>query len=89
MTVTLTWPAVTGATSYRVYRGQALGGPYVLAGVLPTTTWNDGPGNLATGINYYYVVTALNSDGESLFSNQFTATAPAFATPPVISGSVV
>lgn len=89
MIVTLKWPAVTGATAYNVYRSQTNGGPYVLAGTLPTTSWSDGSGNLPTGVTFFYVVTSLTQDGESLFSNQFTATAPTFPSAPVLSGTVV
>jgi len=76
MTVTLTWPAVTGATSYKVYRGVVSGGPYLACGALPTTSFTDGPGNLPVNVTFFYRITSLNSDGESAFSAEITATAP-------------
>ncbi|MDD2541518.1 MAG: fibronectin type III domain-containing protein [Desulfuromonadaceae bacterium] len=71
--VTLSWPAVSGATSYNIYysttpgvtsaTGTKIAGatsPYVLTGLAASTT-------------YYYVVTAMNSIGESVASAQTTA----------------
>lgn len=76
MKVSLSWPSVTGATAYNVYRGTVSGGPYLLCGNLPTTSFTDGPGNLPTNVTFYYRVTSLNSDGESAFSTEIVATAP-------------
>lgn len=91
MKVTLNWSAVPAATGYKIYRSVTSGSGYKLCGTLPTNTtkWEDGNGNLPTGQTFFYVVTSVNADGESLFSNQFTATAPAFPSPPVISGTAV
>ena len=63
----LTWDAVDGATSYRVYRATSQNGPYRLLGSVTTTTYvNTGAKD---GVTYYYMVTAVNDSGESAFSN--------------------
>ena len=63
----LTWDAVDGATSYRVYRATSQNGTYSLLGSVTTTTYvNTGAKD---GVTYYYKVTAVNDSGESAFSN--------------------
>jgi len=88
MQVNLSWAAVPNALYYNVYRSPFSGGPYDLIaqsnpnpGQNPSssqvqTTYQDGPGNLANGVNYYYVVSAVTVDGESPYSAEFTATYP-------------
>src|SRR5271156_829799 len=78
--VSLTWTASTGATSYHVKRATTSGGPYTQISA-PTTT-NFADTGLANGTIYYYVVSALNSAGESANSSQASATPAAPATPP-------
>jgi fibronectin type 3 domain-containing protein len=70
--VNLTWNASTGATSYHVKRSTTNGSGYAQVGAPTTTSFND-PG-LTNGTTYYYVVTALNTAGESGNSNQASAT---------------
>ena len=63
----LTWDAVDGATSYKVYRATSQNGPCRLLGSVTTTTYvNTGAKD---GVTYYYMVTAVNDSGESAFSN--------------------
>jgi fibronectin type 3 domain-containing protein len=69
--VTLAWTGSTGATSYRVKRGTQSGGPYTLIATVTGTTHVDT--GLTNGVLYSYVVTAANSAGESLNSNQKSA----------------
>jgi cellulose 1,4-beta-cellobiosidase len=86
--VALGWSASSGATSYRVKRGTASGGPYTTI-ASPTATSHTDTG-VTNGITYYYVVTAVNTGGESGNSNQATA-APASSGGPlagVYSGSI-
>jgi fibronectin type 3 domain-containing protein len=72
--VTLSWPAVTGATSYKVQRSTTNGSGYAdFAGntVTALTLTNTG---LTNGTTYYYVVFALNAGGSSAPSAQLAAT---------------
>ena len=77
MQVALTWTASSDATSYHVKRSTTNGGGYAQIGA-PTTT-NFADSGLTNGTTYYYVVTAVNTAGESGNSNQGSAT-PANAT---------
>jgi len=70
--VSLTWNASTGATSYNVKRSTTSGGPYTR--ISSPTTASDTDTGLTNGTPYYYVVTAVNSAGESAASSQATAT---------------
>jgi len=71
--VSLSWSASSGATSYNVKRATVSGGPYTtLASDVTSTSYTDpGPTN---GTTYYYVVSAVNSVGESANSAQVSAT---------------
>jgi cellulose 1,4-beta-cellobiosidase len=66
---TLSWNAVSGATSYRVKRSKSNGGPYtvVASSVTATTFTNTG---LTSRVTYYYVVSAINANGEGANSAQ-------------------
>ena len=70
--VSLTWTASTGATSYHVKRGTTSGGPYSQISAPAATNYTDS--SVTNGTTYYYVVSALNSAGESANSTQATAT---------------
>jgi hypothetical protein len=70
--VILNWNASSGATGYHVKRGTASGGPYTQVAALSGT--NDTDSGLSDGTTYYYVVTAVNSAGESANSSQVSAT---------------
>jgi hypothetical protein len=77
--VTLNWKASpsSGVAGYRVYRGSTTGGPYsrVTASTLPALTYEDT--NVVSGGNYYYVVTAVTTNGmESNFSSEAKAIVP-------------
>ncbi|MBN2704695.1 MAG: carbohydrate-binding protein [Pontiellaceae bacterium] len=65
----LNWNAVSGATSYKVKRSVALGGPYttIASGVTDTTYTDSG---LISGMQYYYVVSAVSSGTEGLNSEE-------------------
>lgn len=70
--VALSWNSSTGATSYNVKRATVSGGPYTSAGMSTTTSLVDA--SVVNGTTYFYVVSALNSVGESGNSNQVSAT---------------
>ncbi len=72
--VSLSWTASSEATSYNVKRSTTSGGPYTtVATGVTTTSYTDM--FLTSGTTYYYVVSALNSAGESPNSNEASATA--------------
>jgi len=77
--VALSWTASTspGVIGYNAYRSTTSGGPYTKlnSSLISTTSYVD----LAVqdGYTYYYVTTAVNSQGqESVYSNQAVATVP-------------
>ena len=70
--VSLTWNASTGAANYHVKRSTTNGSGYAQVGTPATTSFNDS--GLTNSTTYYYVVTALNSAGESGNSNQASGT---------------
>jgi sugar lactone lactonase YvrE len=87
--VSLSWSPVTGATSYNLYwstSGNAGTGGTKVAGVSSSYRHS----GLTNGTTYYYVLTAVNSAGESAPSTQVSAT-PAATTSPgyTISGHIV
>ncbi|MFM2198670.1 MAG: hypothetical protein RLZZ505_2102 [Verrucomicrobiota bacterium] len=81
--VSLTWSAVSGATSYSVKQSITSGGPYTTIAT-PTGTSQLVTG-LTNGTTYYFVVTASNAAGESANSAQVSGT-PQPALPGVPSG---
>jgi hypothetical protein len=70
--VGLSWSASSGATSYNVKRSTTNGGPYTTI-ASPTTTGYTDTG-LTNGTTYYYVVSAVNTAGQSANSSQVSAT---------------
>ena len=72
--VSLSWSAVTGATSYNVYDSTSSSGSYTK--VASSTNTNSTVTGLTNGTAYYFVVTAVNNSGESGYSNQASATPP-------------
>jgi len=70
--VTLNWNAVAAATSYNVYRSLISGGSYAVVTNQAGTTFADA--GVVNGQTYFYVVTALNANGESTYSAEVSAT---------------
>lgn len=77
----LSWGASSGATAYHVKRGTSGSGPFTQVSAPTSTSYTDT--GLANGTAYYYVVTALNSAGESGNSSVVGVTPAAAANPDV------
>jgi len=67
--VDLSWTAGSGAASYNVKRSTVNGGPYTSIATGITTANYSNPG-LVNGTTYYYVISAVNTNGESANSAQ-------------------
>jgi len=75
---TISWPAVAGAASYNVYWSTASGVTKASGTKIAGATSPYVQTGLSAGTSYYYIVTALNSVGESAGSNVASAsTSPA------------
>jgi P pilus assembly chaperone PapD len=77
--VNLQWlpSSSAGVLGYYAYRSTITGGPYskLVGSPIPGTTYSDS--NVISGTTYYYVVTAVSSDGnESSFSTQVEVSVP-------------
>ena len=70
--VTLTWPAVSGVTSYAVERSTVSGTSYALIGASGGPSYTDS--NLINGDTYYYVVESTNANGTGGPSPQVSGT---------------
>jgi len=80
--ISISWTASANATSYNVKRSASGSGPYIIVANTFGTNINDvvPPG----GPNYFYLVTALNSAGESAGSS-----AVVIAMPQKLAGTVI
>jgi choice-of-anchor B domain-containing protein len=80
----LTWTAASGATGYGVHRATTSGGPYttIKTNIVGTSFTDTG---LTNGTTYFYVVTAINAEGEGVSSNQASATPAASASPVTVT----
>lgn len=70
--VVLVWSAVSGATSYNVYRSTVSGGPYSLLASSNGLTATDA--TVQSGVTYYYVVKSFSGGVESMASPQIAVT---------------
>jgi len=83
--ITLSWAASAGATSYNIYRATSTGALNpTLVGSTSGTTFNDM--TVVNGVNYFYVVTAVNGGGVSGKSAEAEGTAPVPPPPPARIG---
>jgi Fibronectin type III domain len=71
--ITISWTAVTGATSYNIYWSMTTSIPETNGNVIQNQT-SPAVLNASNGTTYYFIVTALNVNGESAASAQVTAT---------------
>ena len=72
--INLSWTAsVTPGVTYNVYRSGGSGGPYtqIASGLAVLSFTNSG---LPSSTTFYYVVTSVDVNGESSYSNQASAT---------------
>ncbi|HEY3606668.1 MAG TPA: discoidin domain-containing protein [Pseudonocardiaceae bacterium] len=82
--ITISWPASAGATSYHLYRGTSSGGEGNTPIASTTgTTYTDS--NLSTTPVYFYQITAVNSAGESARTPEDASKTP----PPIGTGGNV
>ncbi len=74
--VSLSWTASSGfsVTGYNVYRSTTSGSGYVQVNPSSVTGTTYTDPSLTDGTTYYYVVTAISSQGESSYSNEASAT---------------
>ena len=70
--VGLAWNAAAYASSYNIKRGTTPAGPYSTIASPATVTFSDS--TAANGVTYYYVITAVNSAGESAQSPEVSST---------------
>lgn len=80
--VTVSWPAVIGATSYNIYWSSTSGvtttnGTKISGATSPAVVTG-----LADNTPYFFIVTAVNGAGESAASAQVAATTLGVVTPP-------
>ena len=70
--VNLSWPAVDGATSYRIKRATSADGPYTTIASVSMLSYIDT--SVSVGVKYFYVISAVNADGESVNSDEVSVT---------------
>lgn len=75
--INLAWIGGQDATGYNVKRATAPGGPFATIASPSDTRYTDA--GLSNGVTYYYVVSAVNSNGESANSSVTSAKAQAVA----------
>ena len=81
---TVSWASASGATSYNIYWSTTSGVTKTNGTKIPAATSPYVQMGLSAGTSYYYIITAVNSVGESAASTQATATTnPAPPTVPV------
>ncbi len=79
--IVLSWSAVSGATSYSIYRSTSSSGTYSLLTTVTSTAYTNS--GLAANTAYYYKIRAVNSAGSSAYSATASATTNAGSKPPV------
>ena len=84
---TISWPAVSGATSYNIYYATTTGVTTTSGAKITNAASPYVQTGLAAGTTYYYTLTAVNTAGESVASAQATATTTPSA--PVLDGAAL
>ena len=85
--VTLSWSAVSAASSYNLYYSTTPGVTTASGTKISNVSTPYLQTGVAAGTSYYYIVTALNSSGESSASAQVSASVAAAPAAPVVPGS--
>jgi hypothetical protein len=87
--INLSWTATPGAMSYNLKRAPTSIGPYTVIAANVTAATNYLDVSVSAGTNYYYVVSAVNSGGESSNSAPAVAIIPLLLSPgaPVMASS--
>jgi hypothetical protein len=83
--VTISWNSVSGASSYNLYYSTSPGVSKLNGTKITGVTSPYSKTSLINGTPYYFVVTALNGDNESVESAQVSAT-PSLPVPPPPDG---
>jgi hypothetical protein len=88
--INLNWMGAQDAISYNVKRSTLHNGPYTVIASPTDTSYSDL--GLTDGVRYYYVVSAVNTNGESADSSEANALAQSvagygFETPSIGSGN--
>src|SRR5450432_3106658 len=85
--ISLSWTSSAGAVSYHLKRATVSGGPYTLGASPNGTSVSDS--SVTNGTTYFYVVSALNSAGESANSAEVSAAPVAPITIPATPTNLV
>jgi fibronectin type 3 domain-containing protein len=84
--ITVTWNAVTGAASYKVYRDTLVGGAYATLAGSPTTTTLDDT-TAVCGTTYYYKVKAVSAASDESALSTYNSGWWGIAAPASISAT--
>jgi hypothetical protein len=87
LVIRLNWNSTGFAAAYNLKRSLVSGGPYTNAQFSAIAVTNYSDTSVASGVKYYYIVTATNLSGESPVSTEVNAT-PLPSTSPVSLTSV-
>jgi fibronectin type 3 domain-containing protein len=85
--IELTWNAMPGAESYNIKRSDTVGGPYETIATGITGTGFSDP--VAAGSEFFYVVSAMTSEGESFDSNEAAPPMVLQAENATLSGAII
>ena len=85
--IRVSWPAISGANGYQVFRATSASGTYFYIGATTGTAYNNG--GLVTGKSYYYKVRAYHLEGTTKVYGSYSAYKGAQPLPgtPVISAA--